>query len=51
MGKLRIGAILCGARGFFDSLAKMLQSPTSSFYCNILLVLLTPSTSFEVPLN
>jgi hypothetical protein len=25
MGKLVIGAILCGARGFFDSLASMLK--------------------------
>ena len=25
MGKLMIGAILCGARGFFDSLARMVK--------------------------
>ena len=25
MGKLVIGAILCGARGFFDSLASMVK--------------------------
>jgi len=41
MGKLGVGALFCAVRDFFDSLAKMLQSPTNKNYCNILLVLLT----------
>jgi len=41
MGKLGVGALFSAVRDFFDSLAKILQSPTSKIYCNILLVLLT----------
>ena len=35
MGKLVIGAILCGARGFFDSLASSVKNPSVFFSLQI----------------